>query len=372
MLLSILLALDLESYLKAVERHPAVEGSRHDYEAQRYRGTASVFPPSPILTFNAMYMPGAVALSQPLPPSWPLLGMAERDKAEAQRYSYEAFKNSFLLSAIDTYLRVLYLNRELEVIDSMLNNLQRMEVSSQALYRAGKVPLSHLQRVRARIRILEARRETVEAEREGWLSRLEYFYGGDVDSLKDVPDSFRLPPYDSLLVALDSSPSVRASRKMVEAASKRKVAALLSAVPVVSPGVLYMDGNLSFSVSVGIPLWLPSYLSRVKEEERRYEGAFMRRRNVEEGLRSTLMKEYKDYVASLERFRILMETKKDLQEALRSEESRYRTSPAVLTDYLMVLNQLLEVELEEYRAKLSIVRGYYAVMYLLGFNLGSR
>ncbi len=367
-----MVSLDLGTYLKAVERHPAVEGSRYDYEAQRYRGSASLFPPSPTLTFNAMYMPGAVTLSQPLPPAWPLWGMAERDEAEAQRYSYDAFKNSFLLSAVETYLKVLYLSREMEVIDSMLNNLRRMEGSVRTLYRVGKVPLSHLQRVRAKIRMLEARKERVRAEREGWLGRLAYFYGDEVEDVEDVPDTLRLPPYDSLLPALDTSPTVRASRKMVDAASKRKMAALLSIVPVVSPGVLYSGGDLSFSVSVGIPLWLPAHIYKVKEGGKRYESANMRRRDVEDGLRSTLLREYLNYEAALERLRTLEEAKEDLIEALRSEESRYRTSPTVLTDYLTVLNQLLEVDLERYRVKLSVIRGYYAVVYLLGLNLSTR
>lgn len=363
-----MVALDLETYLKAVEQHPAIEESRYEYEAQKHRGTASLFPPSPTLTFNAMYMPRAVALSQPLPPAWPLLGLAEREGTEARRHSYEAFKNSFLLSAVKAYLKVLYLNREMEIIDSMLDNLRRMEVSVRTLYRAGKVPLSHLQRVKAGVRMLKARREKVKAERRGWLSRLTYFYGEEVDTLKDVTDSLKLPPYDSLLVALDASPPIRASRKMVDVAYRRKLAALLSIVPVVSPGVLYRDGGLSFSVSVGIPLWFPSYLSRVKEERSKYESARMGEKSVKMSLRNTLNEEYRNYNASLERLRSLMEAKEELEKALRSEESRYRTSPTVLTDYLTVLNQLLEVELEVYGARLDMIRGYYTVMYLLGMD----
>ncbi len=361
----LLLGITLQDYLKEVRKHPDVLSARKMAESYSGRSLKSLFPPQPTLTYNAMFMPGAWSINQPLPLSWPFNAMAAREEERARMWEYVGFENAFLLEAIDTYLGAYFLSEKVRILKEILTNLKAAERSVRELYRTGKADRSSLSRITARIRTVEADLEMAEAELRARRDMLRYFYGRDIDTLS-MPELDSLPPLEELEKEVPSSPLVSRLEYERKAANLKKRAALFSLVPTVAPGVLYAEGRLSFSVSLVVPLWLPAYFGNLKEYSRKYEGANLRYEGQTSRLKALISSEYSRYLSNLERERRLREALRELEAAYRSEFDRYRTTATGTTDYLFVENDLLQVRLRVLEARLNAVRSVHRIRAMLG------
>jgi len=100
----LILAITLDDYLKEVKKHPDVLSAQRRAESYSGRSLKAMFPPHPTVTYNAMFMPGAWSVNQPLPLSWPFNALAAREEERARMWEYVGFENAFLLEAVNTYL----------------------------------------------------------------------------------------------------------------------------------------------------------------------------------------------------------------------------------------------------------------------------
>ncbi len=359
------LALTLEEYIKEVEKHSALRSRYEDYSSYSGAVLRGYFPPNPILTFNAMFMPGAISLNQPLPLSWPIDAASLREMEKSAYYSYESFRNEFLFMAIDAYLDVIFLKEKLKILEEILSNLRDAEVSIYANYKTGKAGESDLRRIKARIDVIESEIDMVSAELNGKLAMVEFFYGGKPDTLT-MPQIDTLPPLDELLKDVDESPRIVALKHMKKSSSLSKVSSLFSLVPTVSPGVLYNNGNLSFSLSFILPIWFPKYIGDVKRSSSISKSAELEYRSERLRLSSLLVSEYERYLSSLSRERVLSSALKELENAYASEIAKYKTMRSGTTDYLFVQNDVLDVRIKLLKERINTIKHYYRIKSLLG------
>lgn len=359
------LALTLEEYIKEVGKHPALRSKYEDYSSYSGEVLQGYFPPNPTLTFNAMFMPGAISLDQPLPLSWPINAASLREMEKFAYHSYESFRSEFIFMAIDVYLDVIFLKEKLNILEEILSNLKDAEVSIYASYKTGKALGSDLRRIRARIDVIESDIDMVSAELKGKLSIFEFFYGREPDTLI-MPSIDTLPSLEELLKHVDESPRVVALRHMKKGNDLNKVSSLFSLVPTVSPGLLYSNGNLSFSLSLILPIWFPRYIGEVKRSSSMSDRAELEYRVEKLRLSSLLISEYERYLSSLRRQRVLSSAMKELEDAYTSEVSKYKTTPSGTTDYLFLQNDVLDLRIKILNERINTIRHYYRIKSLLG------
>ncbi len=361
----VILALAFDDYLKGVKNHPQIKGYESGVEVYSGRVIMDVFPPNPTLTYNAMFMPGAISLNQPIPLSWPIKSLSSVETKRAMEYHYLGLENEFLFMAINSYLDAVYLQEKIRILEGILKNLQSVYKSISALYKVGKIPESDLKRIEAKMNVISADIEGARGELLGKMKLVEYFYGKSVDSL-EFPPIDTLPELESLLRDVEKSPYIKSQHHARRSSYYNRLSSILSLTPVLSPEILYNKGKISFSLSVEIPLWLPKYFGDLKGSQSEYKMQEYLYRSVKSRINSEVYSEYEAYVSALNRLKSLEMSLKGLEKAYFSELSKYKTTGAGTTDYLFVQNDILETELAIIKEKLEVIRRVYRVKSLLG------
>lgn len=360
----VILSLTFEGYLKGVKNHTQIKGYESGMRVYSGKVITDVFPPNPVLTYNAMFMPGAISINQPLPLSWPFKSLSSIETKRAKENYYSALENEFILMAINTYIEAVYLREKLRILEEILKNLQSVYASISAFYKVGKIPESDLKRIEAKINVIMADIEGTRGEFIGKMKLVEYFYGGGVDSL-EFPPLDTLPDIDSLLKGVDESPYVKSQYHEKRSSNYNRLSSILSLTPVLSPGILYNNGKISFSLSVVIPLWLPKYFGDLKAYRSEYNMREQLYRSIRSKVYSEVYSEYNAYISALNRLKSLETSLRELDRAYSSELSKYKTSGVGITDYLFVQNEILETELGVIREKLEVIRRIYRIKSLL-------
>lgn len=361
----VILALTFDDYLKGVKNHPQIKGYESGVRVYSGRVITDLLPPNPTLTYNAMFMPGAISLDQPIPLSWPIKSLSSVETKRSMEYYYLGLENEFLFMAINSYLDALYLHEKIRVLEEILKNLQSVYKSVSALYKVGKIPESELKRIEAKMNVIRADIEGARGELLGKMKLVEYFYGKSVDSL-EFPPVDTLPNLESLLKDVEKSPYIKSQYHAKRSSNYNRLSSILSLVPVLSPGILYNNGTMSFSISFEIPLWLPKYFGDLKGSQSEYKMQEYIYQSVKLRVNSEVYSEYEAYVSSLGRLKSLEMSLKELEKAYSSELSKYKTTGAGTTDYLFIQNDILETELAIIKEKLEVIRRIYRVKSLLG------
>ncbi len=363
-----LMCMTLEDFVERVKRNLEVLSYEEIRRVYFYGFLSELSPEYPVVSYNAMFMRGAISLEQPLSLSHPIRALSMLELRKAKEHETEDLKNLFVLSAVESYLNVAVLREKKRILNEILENLESIRKISEYHYRIGNLKFSEIKFVDVKIRTVKAEMERILGELKREEEMLRFYYGEDLEDIS-LPKAETLPSLDSLMGFLETSPSL----KYREFTKRSKRYEMLSKIfPLtISPGILYHKGELSFSISLEIPLWIWRYWwdisssrAEYRMEEYRYTAEKERRKFQLRGL-------YLDYLRSLEVLNDLERSLEEIEKVLEVERENYKVGKSEFYELLKIYNEALDLRMKviEYRAE--VLKKVYRLKGLIGLLLST-
>lgn len=306
-----------------------------------------------MLSYNAMFMDGAISLEQPIKISQPFK-MLKR----AKRYEGLGLENSFVLSAVEAYLECGVLKEKRGILGKLSDNLENLIKLSEYQHKGGNLRLSEAKVIRAKMELINAKIRKIEGDLRRVEELVRFYYGGDVGEIF-LPEVETLPNLDSLMKLLENSPSLKYREHIKRSKRYENFSKILPLT--LSPGILYHNRKFSFSLSVELPIWILRYWGELNSSREEYMYRAEREKRIAQirGL-------YGDYLSSLESLKSLENSLKEMERALNLERENYRSGRSNIYDVFMLYNEVLELEMEVVETKAEVLRKVYEIKGLVG------
>jgi outer membrane protein TolC len=346
-----LICLTLEDYIKEVKKNYEVLAYRKIEKVYSYAFLSELSPEYPLLSYNAMFMDGAISFEQPIKISQPFKILSLRELKRAKRYEGMDLENSFVLSAVEAYL------------GKLSDNLDNLIKLSEYQYKGGNLRLSEAKVIKAKMELINAKIRKVEGDLKRVEELVRFYYGGDVGEIF-LPEVETLPNLDSLMKLLENSPIVKYREHIKRSKRYENFSKILPLT--LSPGILYHDRKFSFSLSIELPIWILRYWGELNSSREEYKMEEYMYRAEREKRIAQIRGLYGDYISSLESLKSLENSLKEMERALNLERENYRSGRSNLYDVFMLYNEVLELEMEVVETKAEVLRKVYEIKGLVG------
>ena len=167
-----LICLTLEDYIKGVKKNYEVLAYRKIEKVYSYAFLSELSPEYPMLSYNAMFMGGAISLEQPIKISQPLKILSLRELKRAKGYEGMDLENSFVLSAVEAYIECVVLREKMGILGKLSDNLENLMKL--------KLRLSEAKVIRAKMELINAKIRKIEGDLKRVEELVRFYYGGDV------------------------------------------------------------------------------------------------------------------------------------------------------------------------------------------------
>ncbi len=361
-----LICITLEDFVEGVKKNLELLSYEEIRRIYFYAFLSELSPEHPVISYNAMFMRGAISLEQPLRLSHPIRVISMLELRKAKEHEIEDLKNLFVISAVESYLKVAALREKKRALNEILDNLESIWKISEYQYRIGNLKFSEVKFADVKIRTVKAEMERILGELEREKEMLRFYYGQDLEDIS-LPKVETLPSLDSLMGFLETSPSLK-YREFTKRSKKYEMISKILPLTI-SPGILYHEGRLSFSISLEIPLWIWRYwgdlsLSRAeyRMEEYRYVAEKEKRKSQLRGL-------YLDYLHSLEVLNDLERSLEEIEKVLEVERENYKVAKTEFYELLTLYNEVLDLRMRIIEYKAEVLKKAYRLKGLLGLLL---
>jgi outer membrane protein TolC len=358
-----LICLTLEDYIKGVKKNYEVLAYRKIEKVYSYGFLSELSPEYPMLSYNAMFMDGAISLEQPIKISQPFKILSLRELKRAKRYEGMDLENSFVLSAVEAYLECGVLREKRGILGKLSDNLDNLIKLSEYQYKGGNLRLSEAKVIKAKMELINSKIRKVEGDLKRVEELVRFYYGGDVGEIF-LPKVETLPNLDSLMKLLENSPRLKYREHIKRSKRYENFSKILPLT--LSPGILYHDRKLSFSLSIELPIWILRYWGELNSSREEYKMEEYMYRAEREKRIAQIMGLYGDYISSLESLKSLENSLKEMERALNLERENYRSGRSNLYDVFMLYNEVLELEMEVVETKAEVLRKVYEIKGLVG------
>lgn len=388
----------------AVKHSPALEAAYYRWRAALEQVPQARTLPDPQASFgvvidqvdrNAQYMGERYSISQMFP--WfgklKLRGDMALEEAYAEERRFEAARLQLIDRVSRAYFEYAYLHQAIAIARENLDLLIRLESVSRAMYRAGTVSLSDVNRAQVEIGRIEDQVRSLEDLYKVAIGELNAELGRPVQaylpavspgsSAQKVTHLLNYPDEHWIDLAKQYNPELASAR--YEAARERQGVELSRKdyFPDIMLGVEYardgsdrmamMDGGgsdmLSLMVSINLPIWREKYGAGLREMISRYGEATRQRRSLEHNLESELKRklyEYRDSGRKVELYGGTLLPKAN--ESLAITEAAYRTGDTGFSDLIDAQRILLEFALAHERAAADWSMAFISVRTLIGYD----
>jgi outer membrane protein, heavy metal efflux system len=344
-----------------------------EYNGERY-SISQMFP-----WFGKLKLSGDVAL--------------EEARAEARRF--EAVRLQLIGQVGQAYFEYAYLHQAIAIARENLELLIRLESVARAIYRAGGVSLSDVNRAQVEIGRVEDQVNSLEdllgaaiAELNAVLGRPAHAYLPPVTAGSSAKTVIDLPDYSDeqwIALAKESNPELAAARHdatrqghAIELARKNYFPDFTIGVEYAREGTYRMaarDGGgsdlIAASVSVNLPIWRKKYDAGTREMMARFAEANRQVRSREDNLEAELKRalfSYRDSRRKVELYGGTLLSKAN--QSLAITEAAYRAGDAGFSDLIDAQRVLLEFALAHQRAAADCARAFTRIHALVGHDPG--
>jgi outer membrane protein TolC len=390
----------------AVRHNPGLESAFYRWRAALERVPQVTTLPDPQLSFGIVidqvdesseYNGERYSISQLFP--WfgklKLRGDVSLEEAYAEERRFEAIRLQVIDQVGRAYFEYAYLHQAIAIARENLELLIRLESVDRALYRAGTVNLSDVNRAQVEIGRVEDQVHSLEdilgvavAELNAALGRSAHEYLPSVPEGSSNQTAINLPDYTDeqwMALAKESNPELAATRydasrqrHAVELARKNYFPDFTIGVEYARDGTYRMaarDGGgsdlLSALVSINLPIWQKKYDAGTDEMIASYAEVNRQIQNRVNSLESELKRalfEYRDSRRKLELYGGTLLPKAN--QSLAITEAAYRAGDTGFTDLVDAQRVLLEFALAHQRAAADCALAFIRVQTLVGHDMG--
>lgn len=396
-----------DDYVRYAVRHnPGLEAAFYRWRAALERVPQVKTLPDPQASFaividqvdgSSEYMGERYSISQMFP--WfgklKLRGDVSLEEAHAEARRFEAARLQLIDQVSRAYFEYDYLHQAIAIARENLELLIRLESVARAIYRAGGVSLSDVNRaqvemgrVEDQVRSLEDILGVAASELNTALGRPAHAYLPPVPAGSSAKTLIDLPGYSDeqwIALAKESNPELAAVRHDAAKQGHAIELARKDYFPDFTIGAEYardgsarmamMDGGgsdmLALMVSINLPIWQKKYAAGTREMTARFGEATREIRSREDKLESELTRalfDYRDSRRKVELYGGTLLPKAD--ESLRVTEAAYRTGESVFSDLIDAQRVLLEFALAHQRAAADRAQAFARVQTLVGHDPG--
>ncbi len=394
-----------DDYLRyAVRNNPDLEAAFYRWRAALERVPQVKTLPDPRVSFgividqvdgSAEYMGERYSISQMFP--WfgklKLSGNVALEEAHAEARRFEAVRLQLIDQVGRAYFEYAYLHQAIAIARENLELLIRLESVARAMYRAGTVGLSDVNRAQVEIGRVEDQVNSLEdllgvaiAELNAVLGRSGKAYLPPVTAESSAQTVFDPADYSDeqwIALAKESNPELAATRHDTAKQGHAIELAHKDYFPDFEFGVEYardgsarmasMDGGgsdmLSLIVSVNLPIWRKKYQAGIHEMTARFAESTRELRSRENSLEAELKRalfNYRDSHRKVELYGGTLLPK--ASESLRVTESAYRAGESGFSDLIDAQRVLLEFSLAHERAFADRSQAFIRVQTLVGHD----
>ncbi len=390
----------------AVRHNPGLEAAFYRWRAALERVPQVKTLPDPQATFaivldevdeSAEYMGERYSISQMFP--WfgklKLSGDVALEEARAEARRFEAVRLQLIDQVSRAYFEYAYLHQAIAIARENLELLIRLESVARALYRAGTVNLSDVNRAQVEIGRVEDQVNSLEdllgaaiAELNAILGRPSQAYLPPVPAISSAQMVFDLADFSDeqwIALAKESNPELAATRH--DAAQQRHAIELAQKdyFPDFEIGVEYSrDGSariammddggsdmVSLIATINLPIWRKKYDAGTREMMARFAEANRQVRSREDNLEAELKRalfSYRDSRRKVELYGGTLLSKAN--QSLAITEAAYRAGDAGFSDLIDAQRVLLEFALAHQRAAADCAQAFARVQTLVGHDPG--
>jgi outer membrane protein, heavy metal efflux system len=390
----------------AVRHNPGLEAAFYRWRAALERVPQVKTLPDPQASFaividqvdgSSEYMGERYSISQMFP--WfgklKLRGDVALEEAKAEARQFEAARLQLIDQVSRTYFEYAYLHQAIAIARNNLELLIRLESVARAMYRAGGVSLSDVNRAQVEIGRVEEQVRSLEdilgvatSELNTALGRPAHAYLPPVPAGSSAKTVIGLPDYSDkqwIAFANESNPELAAARHDTARQGHAIELARKDYFPDFTFGAEYardgsarmamMDGGgsdmLALVVSVNLPIWREKYVAGTREMTARFGEATRQIQSREDKLESELKRalfNYRDSRRKVELYGGTLLPKAD--ESLRVTEAAYRAGDSGFSDLIDAQRVLLEFSLAYQRAAADRAQAFTRVQTLVGHDPG--
>lgn len=392
-----------DDYVKyAVVNNPELEAAFYRWRTALERVPQVKTLPDPQFTFGIVidevdksseYMGERYSITQMFP--WfgklRLRGDVALEEAQAEAQRFESIRLRLIAQVAQAYFEYAYLHQAIAIARDNLELLIHLESVSRAMYRAGTVGLSDVNRAQVEIGRAEDQVHSLEdllgaaaVELNSLLGRTAQAYLPPVTA-KTLSNAINdLPDYSDekwIALAKENNPELAATRH--DAASQRHAIDLAHKdfFPDIEIGAEYardatarmamMDNGgsdmISLMVSINLPVWRQKYKASSRETTARYGEAMRQIRSREDKLNAEIKRALFDYRDSHRKIELYGNTLlPKATESLKITETAYRADDAAFADLIDAQRVMLEFALSHQRAIADSAMAITRVQALIG------
>lgn len=396
-----------DDYVRYAVRHnPGLEAAFYRWRAALERVPQVKTLPDPQLSFGIVidqvdksseYNGERYSISQMFP--WfgklKLRGDVALEEAHAEARRFEAARLQLIDQVSRAYFEYAYLHQAIAIARENLELLIRLESVARAMYRAGGVSLSDVNRAQVEIGRIEDQVRSLEdvlgvaiAELNAALGRSAHAYLPSVSEESSNQTAINLPDYTDeqwIALAKKSNPELAATRydaarqrHAVELARKNYFPDFTIGVEYARDGTYRMaarDGGgsdlISALVSVNLPIRREKYDAGTREMIASHAEATRQIRSREDKLEAELKRalfNYRDSRRKVELYGGTLMPK--ATESLKITEAAYRAGDSGFSDLIDAQRVLLEFALAHQRATADGAQAFTRVQTLVGHEPG--
>jgi outer membrane protein, heavy metal efflux system len=396
-----------DDYVRYAVRHnPGLEAAFYRWRVALERVPQVTTLPDPRATFaivldevdeSAEYMGERYSISQMFP--WfgklKLSGDVALEEAHAEARRFEAVRLQLIGQVGQAYFEYAYLHQAIAIARENLELLIRLESVARAMYRAGDVSLSDVNRAQVEIGRVEDQVNSLGdllgaaiAELNAALGRPAQAYLPHVPAKASAQMAFDLADYSDeqwIALAKESNPELAAIRHDVARQGHEIELARKDYFPDIELGVEYArDGSariammddggsdmLTLMVSINLPVWRKKYDAGTREMTARFAEANRQVRSREDNLEAELKRVlfiYRDSSRKVELYGGTLLSKAN--QSLAITEAAYRAGDTGFSDLIDAQRVLLEFALAHQRAAADRSQAFTRIHALVGHDPG--
>lgn len=387
----------------AMARSPELEASFERWRASVLRIAPRRRPPEPVISY-AYFVRSVetrvgpqqhrLSVMQSIP--WPTRLTAGADAqaaaARAQQERFEAQALALAERVATAYWRLWLIHREHQLLLEQEAVLEALVEAVRARVEVGEATLADLGQIEVRLERMRDHREAHRLAREAARARLIALVGappGTEAPVADAPPAVELPAADEEVLLADAldHPRIAALEHMAEASVAQADAESAAALPTFGVGAnwtivgeggapMAQDNGkdaVMVSVSVSLPIWFGSYTDA--EEAARAEAMAFRAEgeSAEQAAAAELAEALASVRDSYRRVHLYRDTLLPQAETVyRSALGAYQTGGARITDVLLAVGELLDLQLEVQRDLARHATAWARLQHVVGHDVEHR
>jgi outer membrane protein len=388
-----------------IQNHPALEQAAHRIEAARARVGVSQSSFYPEITGRGIYnriapvptvdIPGDGSFAMIPSNNWDLsLGINQlvydfgkrekgvdlaRSGVAAARDNEELIKSQLSYAAVNVFYSILYLQRDIVVIDEQIADLNKLLEETRERARTGSTTDFDVLTTQVRVSAAETRKVDSERRLNNQMTTLRRLTGWSDDRKLALAGDFSMPivslSADSLVeMALRRRQEMQLAQNAVKTATLQHELASLQGRPTLSVGIEQgfktgyfpnlddLRGNFVAGASVTVPIF--TGFRTENQEKLTLAGmneASARKMDVERQITAEVRQALEDVRADAERIRAAEIQVRHAEEALKMGEVRFKAGVITNLDLLDAHTSLSEARLADIGARYGYVVSRYAL-----------